>query len=98
MSVFCCDIIPTLALPDDTRTACGLVMLIGRFIPIIFQLAICGSLFAKKEVPETVGTLKTDTALFGVVIGGTVVFIGALLFLPVAVLGPIAEYLTTLVH
>ena len=88
-------------LGDNTvpwNIACGLVMLIGRFIPIIFQLAICGSLFAKKEVPETVGTLKTDTALFGVVIGGTVVFVGALLFLPVAVLGPIAEYLTTLVH
>lgn len=74
-------------LGDNTvpwNIACGLVMLIGRFIPIIFQLAICGSLFAKKEVPETVGTLKTDTALFGVVIGGTVVFVGALLFLPVA--------------
>ena len=88
-------------LGDNTapwNIACGLVMLIGRFIPIIFQLAICGSLFAKKQVPETVGTLKTDTPLFGVVIGGTVIFVGALLFLPVAVLGPIAEHLTTLVN
>ena len=88
-------------LGDNTvpwNIACGLIMLIGRFVPIIFQLAICGSLFAKKEVPATVGTLKNDTPLFGVVIGGTVIFVGALLFLPVAVLGPIAEYLTTTVH
>lgn len=88
-------------LKDNTvpwNIACGIIMLIGRFVPIIFQLAICGSLFAKQKVPETVGTLKTDTPLFGVVIGGTVIFVGALLFLPLAVLGPIAEYLTTVIR
>jgi K+-transporting ATPase ATPase A chain len=56
-------------------------------------LAIAGSLAAKKSAPETTGTLRTDTFLFGMVILGSVVFIGALLFLPVAVLGPIAEHL-----
>jgi K+-transporting ATPase ATPase A chain len=71
----------------------GIVMLLARFIPIIFPLAIAGSLAAKKPAPETAGTLRTDTFLFGMVILGSVVFIGALLFLPVAVLGPIAENL-----
>jgi potassium-transporting ATPase potassium-binding subunit len=83
-------------LGDNTvpwNVATGLVMLLARFIPIILPLAIAGSLAAKKPTPETTGTLRTDTLLFGMVILGTVVFIGALLFLPVAVLGPIAEYL-----
>lgn len=71
----------------------GIVMLLARFIPIILPLAIAGSLAVKKPTPETTGTLRTDTPLFGMVILGSVVFIGALLFLPVAVLGPIAEHL-----
>jgi len=84
-------------LGDNTvpwNVATGVVMLLARFIPIILPLAIAGSLAAKKPVPDTTGTLRTDTLLFGMVILGSVVFIGALLFLPVAVLGPIAEHLT----
>ena len=77
----------------DTHAATGLIMLLARYIPIILPLAIAGSLAAKKPVPETAGTLRTDTLLFGMVILGSVIFIGALLFLPVAVLGPIAEHL-----
>jgi potassium-transporting ATPase potassium-binding subunit len=83
-------------LGDNTvpwNIAGGIVMLLARFIPIILPLAVAGSLAAKKPAPETTGTLRTDTLLFGMVILGSVVFIGALLFLPVAVLGPIAEYL-----
>ncbi|MDA8139084.1 MAG: potassium-transporting ATPase subunit KdpA [Desulfobacteraceae bacterium] len=76
------------------NVATGMVMLLARFVPIIFPLAIAGSLAAKKPAPETVGTLRTDTLLFGVVILGSVVLIGALLFLPAAVLGPIAEQLS----
>lgn len=86
-------------LGDNTvpwNIATGIIMLVSRFVPIILTLAIAGSLYEKKFVPETVGTLKTDTSLFGGVLTGTVVFIGALLFLPVAVLGPVAEYLTTM--
>ncbi|MPN34641.1 Potassium-transporting ATPase potassium-binding subunit [bioreactor metagenome] len=86
-------------LRDNTvpwNIATGIIMLICRFVPIILSLAIAGSLSEKKFVPETVGTLKTDTALFGGVLAGMVVFIGALLFLPLAVLGPVAEYLTTM--
>ncbi|MGA9480070.1 MAG: potassium-transporting ATPase subunit KdpA [Desulfobacterales bacterium] len=83
-------------LGDNTvpwNVAGGIVMLLARFIPIILPLAIVGSLAAKKPAPETTGTLRTDTFLFGMVMLGSVVFIGALLFLPVAVLGPIAEHL-----
>jgi potassium-transporting ATPase potassium-binding subunit len=83
-------------LGDNTvpwNVATGVIMLLARFIPIILPLAIAGSLAAKKPAPETAGTLRTDTFLFGMVILGSVVFIGALLFLPVAVLGPIAEHL-----
>lgn len=85
-------------LGDNTvpwNIATGLVMLLARFIPIVLPLAVAGSLAAKKPVPETSGTLRTDTPLFGMVLFGTVILIGALLFVPVAFLGPIAEHLTT---
>ncbi len=73
--------------------ACGLVMLISRFIPIIAPLAIAGSLAAKKPTPFTSGTMRTDTVTFGFVLLGTILLVGALLFLPAAVLGPVAEHL-----
>lgn len=76
------------------NVATGLVMLLARYIPIILPLAIAGSLAEKKPSPETSGTLRTDSALFGFVILGTVILIGALLFMPVAVLGPVSEYVT----
>ncbi|MCC7423240.1 MAG: potassium-transporting ATPase subunit A [Planctomycetaceae bacterium] len=73
--------------------ACGLVMIISRFVPIIAPLAFAGSLAAKKQTPFTVGTLRTDTLTFGFILFGTIVLVGALLFLPAAVLGPVAEHL-----
>lgn len=73
--------------------ACGLVMLISRFVPIIAPLAIAGSLAAKRPTPFTAGTMRTDTITFGVVLLGTVLLVGALLFLPAAVLGPVADHL-----
>jgi K+-transporting ATPase ATPase A chain len=73
--------------------ACGLVLLISRFIPIIAPLAIAGSLAGKKPTPFTAGTLRTDTATFGFVLLGTILLVGALLFMPAAVLGPVAEHL-----
>ncbi len=72
----------------------GVVMLLARFIPIIAPLAIVGSLAAKRAAPETAGTFRTDTLLFGVVLLGTILIVGALLFLPLAMLGPIAEQLS----
>jgi K+-transporting ATPase ATPase A chain len=73
--------------------ATGLVMLLGRFIPIIAPLALAGSLARKKPTPFTAGTLRTDTITFGFVLLGTILLVGALLFLPAAVLGPVAEHL-----
>jgi K+-transporting ATPase ATPase A chain len=73
--------------------ACGLVMLIGRFIPIIAPIALAASLAAKKPTPFTSGTMRTDTITFAFVLLGTILLVGALLFLPAAVLGPVAEHL-----
>ncbi len=83
-------------LGDNTvpwNIATGVVMLLMRFIPIITPLAIVGSLAAKKASPETAGTFRTDTATFGLILIAVVAVIGALLFLPVAVLAPISEHL-----
>lgn len=73
--------------------ATGLVMLVSRYIPIIAPLALAASLAAKRTTPFTVGTMRTDNATFGFVLLGTVILVGALLFLPAAVLGPVAEHL-----
>ncbi|HEY7152532.1 MAG TPA: potassium-transporting ATPase subunit KdpA [Gemmataceae bacterium] len=82
--------------PYNTRPwdiATGLVMLLGRFLPILAPLALAGSLAAKKRTPFTSGTLRTDTVTFGFVLLGTILLVGALLFMPAAVLGPVAEHL-----
>ncbi|MBP1989956.1 potassium-transporting ATPase subunit KdpA [Paenibacillus eucommiae] len=72
----------------------GLVMMFGRYISIIALLGVAGSLVTKQWVPETPGTLRTDNKLFVGILLGSVFIIGALTFLPVLVLGPIAEHLT----
>jgi K+-transporting ATPase ATPase A chain len=73
--------------------ATAIVMLISRFIPIIAPMALAASLAAKKPTPFTAGTLRTDTITFGFVILGTILLVGALLFMPAAVLGPVADHL-----
>ncbi|MFO0795859.1 MAG: potassium-transporting ATPase subunit KdpA [Gemmataceae bacterium] len=73
--------------------ACGLVMVFGRFIPIIAPIAFAASLAGKKPTPFTAATLRTDTVTFGLVLFGTILLLGALMFLPVAALGPAAEHL-----
>jgi K+-transporting ATPase ATPase A chain len=73
--------------------ASGIVVLaLGRYVSIVLMLALAGSMAAKKEVPMTVGTMRTDGRLFGGVLAGTVLIIGALTFFPVLALGPIAEH------
>jgi potassium-transporting ATPase potassium-binding subunit len=79
------------AIQWDIATA--LVILISRFLPIIAPIAMAASLGAKKSVPFSLGTLRDDTSTFGFLLGGTILIIGALLFLPVAALGPFAEHL-----
>lgn len=71
----------------------GLVMLLSRYIPIIAPLALAGALAAKPAAPETSGSLRADSATFGVTLWAVIVILGLLMFLPVAVLGPIAEHL-----
>jgi len=73
--------------------ATGLVMLLSRFIPIIAPIALASSLARKKPTPFTAGTLRTDTLTFSFVLLGTILLVGALLFLPAAMLGPVAEHL-----
>ena len=82
-------------LGDNTpfwNISCGIVMLLGRFLPIIGPVAIAGLLASKKYTPESNGTLKTDTATFGLVIFAVIVIVAALSFFPALALGPIAEH------
>lgn len=70
----------------------GLVIFVGRFFPIIGPVAIAGILANKKFIPESAGTLKTDTVTFGVMIFAVIVIIAALSFFPALTLGPITEH------
>jgi K+-transporting ATPase ATPase A chain len=70
-----------------------LVIVFSRFLPIIAPLAMAAFLGSKKTSPFGMGTLRVDTFTFAILLLGTIIVVGALLFLPVAVLGPIAEHL-----
>lgn len=72
----------------------GLAMFFGRYIAIIAQLAIAGSMLAKRKVNETIGTLRTDNAVFVIVLVFVVYIFAALTFFPALALGPIAEHLS----
>ena len=74
----------------------GIVLLLGRFIPIIGPVAIAGLLASKKYIPESAGTLKTDTSTFGLLVFTVIAIIAALAFFPALTLGPIAEYFSML--
>jgi len=70
----------------------GIVLLLSRFLPIIGPIAIAGILAAKKHIPESSGTLKTDTSTFGLMVFAVIFIIAALSFFPALALGPIAEF------
>jgi K+-transporting ATPase ATPase A chain len=70
----------------------GLVLILSRFLPIIGPVAIAGLLAEKKFIPEGDGTLKTDTATFGLMVFAVIAIVAALSFFPALALGPIAEY------
>lgn len=72
----------------------GLVLFIGRFLPIIGPVAIAGLLGAKKYIPESAGTLKTDTLTFSLMTFAVILVLNALSYFPALALGPIAEYFT----
>ena len=73
------------------NAALGAVMFLGRFVPIVFVLALAGSLAAQEKVPATAGTLPTHRPLFVTLVVGTVVIVAALTYFPVLALGPLAE-------
>ncbi len=84
-------------LADNTpwwNISTGIVLLLGRFLPIIGPIAIAGLLAEKKFVPPSAGTLPTDTATFGAMVLTIILIVAALAFFPVLVLGPIADYFT----
>ncbi|MCD8137421.1 MAG: potassium-transporting ATPase subunit KdpA [Parabacteroides gordonii] len=70
----------------------GLALIISRYLPIVGQAAIAGLLAQKKFIPESAGTLKTDTVTFGVMTFCVIFIVAALSFFPALTLGPIAEY------
>lgn len=70
----------------------GFVLILSRFIPIIGPVAIAGLLANKKYIPESAGTLRTDSATFGMMVLAVIIIITALSFFPSLTLGPIAEY------
>jgi len=73
--------------------AAGLVVVFSRYLPIVAPIAMAAFLGEKKSAPFGLGTLRDDTATFGLLLIGTILIVGALLFLPVAALGPLAEHL-----
>jgi len=75
----------------------GFVLLLGRFLPIIGPVAIAGLLGSKKYIPESAGTLKTDTLTFGLMTLAVIVVLNALSYFPALALGPLAEYFTMII-
>lgn len=76
------------------NTTIGLAMLLGRFLPMVFVLALAGSLAEQKPVPETAGTLRTEKPLFTGLLVGTILIITGLTYFPALALGPLAEGLS----
>jgi K+-transporting ATPase ATPase A chain len=73
----------------------GATMLAGRFLPMILALAVAGALAGQRAAPSGAGTLRTDTATFGVLLTGVIVLVSLLTFVPTLFLGPIVQSLTT---
>lgn len=84
-------------LADNTyfwNITAGLAMFFGRYIAIVAQLAIAGSMLAKRKMNETIGTLRTDNTIFALILVFVVYICAALTFFPALALGPIVEHLT----
>lgn len=84
-------------LSDNTpfwNIAMGIILILSRYVPIVGQVAIAGLLARKKYIPESAGTLKTDTGTFALMTFNVIVIVAALAFFPALTLGPIADYLS----
>jgi len=80
---------------DWFNTMTGLAMLLGRFLPMVFVLALAGSLAEQKPVPATAGTLRTEKPLFTGLLVGAILIITGLTYFPALALGPLAEGLAS---
>ncbi|MFB7499960.1 potassium-transporting ATPase subunit KdpA [Streptomyces sp. NPDC056161] len=80
---------------DWYNTMTGVAMLLGRFLPMIFVLALAGSLAEQKPVPVTAGTLRTEKPLFTGLLVGAILIITGLTYFPALALGPLAEGLAS---
>ncbi|MGX1133765.1 K+-transporting ATPase ATPase A chain [Streptomyces glaucescens] len=81
-------------LDADTQwfnTTLGIAMLLGRFVPMVFVLALAGSLAGQRPVPATAGTLRTEKPLFTGLLVGAILIITGLTYFPALALGPLAE-------
>jgi K+-transporting ATPase ATPase A chain len=78
---------------DFFESTLGVCMVFGRFVEMIAALALAGALVRQKKVPDSAGTLPTTGPLFASMVGGTVVLVAAIVFIPALTLGPIAEAL-----
>jgi K+-transporting ATPase ATPase A chain len=78
---------------DWYNTSLGLVMLVGRFLPLVTALALAGTLSRSRVHATTAATPPTSGATFGTLLGAIVLIVGGLTYLPALVLGPIAEHL-----
>ena len=84
-------------LADNTpfwNISTGIALIMGRYFPIVGQVAIAGLLASKKCIPESAGTLRTDTGTFSLMTFAVIIIVAALSFFPALALGPIADYLT----
>ncbi|MEV7076278.1 potassium-transporting ATPase subunit KdpA [Streptomyces sp. NPDC093990] len=77
------------------NTTLGLAMMLGRFLPMVFVLALAGSLAEQRPVPETAGTLRTNKPLFVGLLVGAILIITGLTYFPALALGPLAEGLAS---
>ncbi|MEU4094988.1 potassium-transporting ATPase subunit KdpA [Streptomyces sp. NPDC026673] len=76
------------------NTTLGLAMVLGRFVPMVFVLALAGSLARQKPVPATAGTLRTEKPLFAGLLVGAILIVTGLTYFPALALGPLAEGLS----
>ncbi len=72
----------------------GFDMLVARYAPILFALAVAGALAGKRVTPAGLGTMRTDNTTFSFLLIGVIVLVGALTFFPALLLGPIVQGLT----
>ena len=81
-------------MPSRFKCSLAIAMIFGRFLPMLFVLALAGRFASARRLPASAGTLPTDRPLFVVLLTGVALVVVGLTFVPVLMLGPIAESLS----